>query len=1231
MKARTLFFLAAFFAAFCACAGHKIVMTVDTFDEIGLYKDYLPAKHIDTLMRTARTSGVDRVLWRVAGLGVAGYHSKLLSNCKWLATADNSVMAARMKDGKVPQSSRYNGASPLANTLARMDPLEVAKKAARREKVEFYAWIDLIDEQNGRFLRENPDCLIKSKTGTLWPGVRDYSNPKAVEEKLKEIDEVLAYEPDGLYLSWSCHSSHLDFPEEDGAFGMLKGRYMTEFLRKLRKRTAPKGVKILMGLPLGGTVNLNSPYMSASNKYKIELDWKKWIDEGLVDGFSLGDYEWTWDGVPNWTLKGLKREECVPGAEPADRFGPEYVAYNRGRVELLYFSSWLSAYAQHHKGASAPDLPQAMKMRTQTIKDTGADGIILHEAHTFEYYKGFNTIQEMRRSLDHHARSVSIRVSPLNGSKVSTGRMEMEFFVKSNTDCGEATAVATLLNVDNGQKFERRFKISLNKGEQRHWAAWGGEAPYCSGRTDGPARAEGDAAEPFVPDGFYIAQAQLIGADGRVIAEKKYSNDELYVMRVEKRFGRKISADVVKTAVAEIESWYKELSELREKAVAAGADTSRPDLLLVALKETLRQQKGRINAKEYKVILENRDYCRRKCPKVKAELERLIAEPKSAVPTAFVPMPKKRLGIKNGYFTTPDDGKPVFLLGQCIFAIWPHLDTMHALHYNLVHIEEDVDVLFPDSKSEAPTGELVIADGRPPYKMVDFLDKCLELGIKVDLGLTARPPKWFFDKHPDAKLKGHSVAGFVPFDIESAETREWVEKYYAAIMPKIAGHPALNCIWLANEPTYWNMGARAEAKFREAMRSKYGSIEKLNEAWGEKYASFDEVRVPADPKKTSPAHAEYWKFNIGRLTEFFAFLKSCVRKYDKTVYTCYKLNNLHMGWFRPLPNCDQEGVSDLGELVGMDSGTYPFAKPFYDWLRCLSPEKPMVNLEFKGGGSRSKLDIWKSAMFGLAGNDVWCWHANPRFSGTMAYTEALCEITEAMEGIQRNIEVVADFQKMPRSPFAVMYPDPVINLDKSYFDVHTPVVNALRDLGYTPDYMTEKRLLAGELDKRGYGMLILPNADYMRDETVEAIGKWIERGGKAVVIGDYPLHDPIGRVRTVPWKAHALLPKCDYEDEYGRQLAELFGKELPAQPLFVPSARERNVQFRTIARKNSEGRETFVSYLLNESSLNDIVLKDIKLCAPAVEAKDLITGEKIDLSDVFLRRWDFRLIEWRVK
>ena len=386
-----------------AAKKRKICLTVDFFDELGLHQKGIKPEDIRELARTARKAGVDRLVWRVAGLGVAGYHTKRLSTPDWLAKADRSVIRSRTKDGKVPQDERYRPDSLLTKALRTMDPLVEAQKACRAEGLELYFWVDLFDEQNGRWLIEHPEALVRSKTtGKPWPGLRNYANNDAMWAKIEDIEELFSwqYKPDGIYLSMGCHARNLEIDEPDGDFGKLPADRFNLLIRLISERVHKENMKLMVGAPLGKSIDFAVPYMSDNVKYRVELDWKRWIDEGWVDSLVLGDYEWTWDAVPNWKAKGLDTSKLVPGNEPADVFAPEYVDYAKGRVEILFFSSWLSAYAQHHQGASASSLSGAMKMRADTVLKSGADGMLLHEAHTFEYYRGFGTIKEMRRRFD---------------------------------------------------------------------------------------------------------------------------------------------------------------------------------------------------------------------------------------------------------------------------------------------------------------------------------------------------------------------------------------------------------------------------------------------------------------------------------------------------------------------------------------------------------------------------------------------------------------------------------------------------------------------------------------------------------------------------------------------------------------------------------------------------------------------------------------------------------------
>jgi hypothetical protein len=151
----------------------------------------------------------------------------------------------------------------------------------------------------------------------------------------------------------------------------------------------------MIGTQLGQHAILTSPVFSTRIPYRFATQWRTWIDEGIADALVLGDYEWPWDRVPIWEAKQM---DWPARTYAADHEWRAYVQYSNGRAELYWFSSWLSAYAARHEGASSDSLAGAMKMRADTVMATPVDGICLHEAMTFENEPdGFATIAAMHR------------------------------------------------------------------------------------------------------------------------------------------------------------------------------------------------------------------------------------------------------------------------------------------------------------------------------------------------------------------------------------------------------------------------------------------------------------------------------------------------------------------------------------------------------------------------------------------------------------------------------------------------------------------------------------------------------------------------------------------------------------------------------------------------------------------------------------------------------------------
>ncbi len=901
------------------------------------------------------------------------------------------------------------------------------------------------------------------------------------------------------------------------------------------------------------------------------------------------------------------------------------------------------------------------------------------------------------------AGDVVVTVQPLKPQTYEEDRIRVDFVYKVAKDHGQGTVEVALHNVDTGENIVKTIPADLSFGSHTAWVAWGGEAPWSSSKDsalDFMLLGEG-VLEEGVPDGFYIPQVTIKDASGNVLVEQKHSGEELRYLRItgEKGITHKVSKASMRKKADQIKAWLAEMRALAEKAKAAGADTSLPGLMITALDQAVMDLPGYLGALKYNVVAQNYDYTEKQVPKTRAQLEKLIEDPASGESIDIFPRPKERLTFKNGYFYAGD--KPVQMMGMCMFALWPELDRIRELNLNLVHIGVNPLCLFPDSNSNEaaksaakaredmaileasanaalgvggvdvanlarimgggsddvediefpePTGKLLVADYDDPELTVRrFLDKCLELGIKVDLGLNMHPmPEWFFEKYPDARLQGFTNSGFIPFDIEHPAARAFTERFLEIAMKEVAGHPALNSIWLANEPVMLNVGPLSESIFREEMREKYVEINALNKAWGSEFVDFESITLPLK-SSAGEGNTEFWFFNVGRLTKYFQFMQDCVHKYDPDVNTCFKMLNSQMGWYVPPGNIDIEAVNDTSNIIGMDSGTMPFAKTYYDWLRSLSPEKPMVNLEFKGTGF---LTMWRAAFWGMSGIDLWCWHGDAKFAPARAFTFAVHEVPLAMYGIQKNIDIVMAYQQFPRSPFVVLYPDPVRPRAGEYFEMHNPVTAAITHMGYATDYATEKRVANGRLDEYEYDFIVLPSANYIKDETFETVGKFVERGGKAIVIGDLPELGPMRQKRDLGWLkapegatqgvsgstnsvkfAHGkgtvwILPAGELADVKS-WIGEIADKELPPRPVVVNDAFE----YRTIPWKTDNGEDCYVTYIMcNYYQRWTVEGNDEPTQAvfhyPVKEAVDLITGEKLDPTNITVPRGNLRLIQW---
>ncbi|MEL7537710.1 MAG: beta-galactosidase [Pseudomonadota bacterium] len=207
------------------------------------------------------------------------------------------------------------------------------------------------------------------------------------------------------------------------------------------------------------------------------------------------------------------------------------------------------------------------------------------------------------------------------------------------------------------------------------------------------------------------------------------------------------------------------------------------------------------------------------------------------------------------------------MFGVCYYPehwpehLWePDAQAMAALGLRVVRIGE-----FAWSRLEPSPGEFAF----------DWLDKAISTLAGAGLSIvmctpTATPPKWLIDTFPSilpADPKTGRTRGFGSrrhYDFSSADYRRECERITSLLAERYGHRPEIIGWQTDNEigchDTTLSVSPDAVAAFRDWCRRRYGSIDRLNQAWGNvfwsmEYASFAEIESPYGAvTETNPAH-----------------------------------------------------------------------------------------------------------------------------------------------------------------------------------------------------------------------------------------------------------------------------------------------------------------------------------------------------------------------------------------
>ncbi|MEP7006401.1 MAG: beta-galactosidase [Sphingomonas bacterium] len=209
--------------------------------------------------------------------------------------------------------------------------------------------------------------------------------------------------------------------------------------------------------------------------------------------------------------------------------------------------------------------------------------------------------------------------------------------------------------------------------------------------------------------------------------------------------------------------------------------------------------------------------------------------------------------------------------------------------------------------AESTWGTLEPQPGVFNFSHVDrMLSAAQRYGIKVIVGTpTYAIPTWLARQHPDVLVtrpEGQAKFGFRQnMDITNPHYRAAARRVIETLIAHVAKHPAVIGYQVDNETKPYNTaGPNVQAAFVKALQQKWGSLDKLNKAWGLDYWSNRVNRWEDFPSTTGTMNASvknaFAEFQRGLVTEFLAWQTELVRKHARNDQ--FITQNFDMGWLK---------------------------------------------------------------------------------------------------------------------------------------------------------------------------------------------------------------------------------------------------------------------------------------------------------------------------------------------
>ncbi|MFA5203772.1 MAG: alpha-amylase family protein [Lentisphaeria bacterium] len=445
------------------------------------------------------------------------------------------------------------------------------------------------------------------------------------------------------------------------------------------------------------------------------------------------------------------------------------------------------------------------------------------------------------------------------------------------------------------------------------------------------------------------------------------------------------------------------------------------------------------------------------------------------------------------------------------------------------------------------------SERRPGEYYWDDLDRLMQLaeqnGLRVTLNLILdTSPQWLFEQHPDAYMidaRGlqvpckpnvcRQIGGYPGPCYSHPQALAARQRFFAAAAEHFRAFPALAMWDVWNEPEH-SLHSRAadaltqvcycphcQAAFRNWLRRKYQTIEKLNAVWGRCYWEFTECEAPVWPHCVAD-FIDWREFHLDKMAGEAAWRLDTVKQHDpKRVRYLHVVPDTTL-CFNPVTGVDDFQVAESCQVFGASMNNDPFTV-----AQVVSAAQGRVayNAEWHVNWGMTSLhpriielplflrEILPQLGWGVKGFLFWQFHAEVLGIEAPAWGLVRTDgsdrpVTRAARDFMAKLAPHLDALRQAEAP-AARAPIGVWRSranDLFHFAMHdnfqslaadvTGFINSLYWNNLPLRIVSGQQLAAGALD--GLRLLILPCGYYLGQAEAQALDAWVRAGG--VLLGE---------------------------------------------------------------------------------------------------------------------------------